>query len=122
MEPEGMLAEAPRSSVVTDCKSVYDVSTKTSTPTCEEYRTCLECILIRERLRENCRLRWVNSQAQLADSLTKAMDATLLRQCLAAGKYSLFDEAATLKAKADKRNRLAWVNKEKEKSSESLKT
>ena len=31
MEPEEMLAQAPRASIVTDCKSVYDVSTKTST-------------------------------------------------------------------------------------------
>ena len=71
MEPAEMLCQAPKASMVTDCKSVLDVATKTSTPTCEEYRTCLECILIRERLKENCRLRWVSSQAQLADSLTK---------------------------------------------------
>ena len=52
MDPNTMLKEA-----LTDCKSVYDVATKTSTPTCEEHRTCLECILIRERLKENCQLR-----------------------------------------------------------------
>ena len=96
MEPEEMLAQAPRASIVTDCKSVYDVSTKTSTPVCEEYRTCLECILIRERLRENCQLRWISSQAQLADSLTKSMDASMLRQCLAEGRYSLYDETSAL--------------------------
>ena len=53
MEPETMLQMAPKSSIVTDCKSVFNLATKTSTPTCEEYRTCLECILIRERLKDN---------------------------------------------------------------------
>ena len=36
---------------VTDCKSVYDVATKNATPACSKYRTLLECLLIRERLR-----------------------------------------------------------------------
>ena len=109
MEPELMLQNAPKSSIVTDCKSVFDVATKTSTPTGEEYRTCLECVLIRERLKENCQLRWVSSQAQLADSLTKAMKGTLLRQCLEEGRYSLYDETAALKERSDRRNRLAWL-------------
>ena len=126
MEPEVMLQKAPRSSIVTDCKILHSdglqicfyVATKTSTPTCEEYRTCLECILIRERLKENCQLRWVSSQAQLADSLTKAMEGTLLRQCLEEGRYSLFDETAALKARSDRRNRLAWLKESTKHSSE----
>ena len=55
--PMEILGKAPLATVATDCKSVYDVSTKTSTPTCEEFRTTLECLLIRERLSENCKLR-----------------------------------------------------------------
>lgn len=49
----------------------------------------------------------MNCQAQLADSLTKAMEGTLLRllrQCLAEGKFSLFDETAALKECADRGN------------------
>lgn len=109
--PEALLTHAPISVVATGCKSVYDLTTRTSTPSCEEYRTCIECILIRERLRDNCKTRWVHSQAQLADTLTKSMDGSLLRECLATGQYSLFDEQIQLKARADKRNRLAWIKK-----------
>ena len=112
--PEQILADAPISVVATDCKSVYDITTRTSTPSCEEYRTTLECILIRERLQENCRMRWVHSQAQLADSLTKSMDGRMLRECLAIGRYSLYDEMARLKERADRRDRLAWIKKNSE--------
>ena len=41
--------------------------------------------------------------------LTKAMDASMLRQCLAEGRYSLFDETSALKERADRRHRLAWL-------------
>lgn len=56
-------------------------------------------------------MRWVHSQAQLADTLTKSMDGNLLRECLAQGRCSLFDESATLKARADKQDRLAGIRK-----------
>lgn len=115
-DPSKVLNEGYPAAVATDCKSVYDIATRTSTPSCEEYRTCLECLLIRERLQESCQLRWVSSRAQLADSLTKAMDGSLLRQCLTEGRYSLFDEESTLKARAEKRNCLLWVKKESENS------
>ena len=104
-----MLAKAPLSAVATDCKSVYDIATRTSPPSCEEFRTALEVLLVRERLKENCRLRWVCSKAMLADSLTKAMDGSLLRKCLADGRYALFDEQEVLKDRADARTRLQWI-------------
>ena len=88
----------------------HDLSTKTSTPACAESRTTLECLLIRERLQENCRLRWVNSKAMLADCLTKSMDGQVLRQALMVGKYSLFDENTILKDRATKRAQLKWIN------------
>ena len=108
--PSDILREAPRSVVVTDCKSVYDLSTKTSTPACSESRTTLECLLIRERLQENCRLRWVNSKAMLADCLTKSMDGQVLRQALLVGRYTLFDEKTVLQQRANKRAQLKWIN------------
>ena len=109
-QPDMILKRAPHATVATDCKSVYDLSTKTSTPSCSEYRTTLECLLIRERLRENCGLRWVNSKAMLADCLTKSMDGDALRQALMIGQYALFDEHEVLKERADKRSRLKWIN------------
>ena len=107
--PSQVLAKAPTSSAVTDCKSVYDLATKTSVPVCTEYRTPLECLLIRERLRENVAMRWISTQAMLADSLTKSMDSGMLRECLKSGRYTLFDEGESLRQRASKRERLQWL-------------
>ena len=113
--PSEILQHSPLATIATDCKSVYDLSTKTSTPSCEEFRTTLECLLIRERLAEKCKLRWVRSQARLADCLTKAMDSSVLRKALALGKYSLFDELDILKQRADRRERLKWLSEQESK-------
>ena len=110
--PGKILANAPKASAVTDCKSVYDLATKTSTPSCSEYRTTLECLLIRERLQENIAMRWISTQAMLADTLTKTMDSSVLRQCLKTGQYSLFDETESLKQRASKRERLRWITRD----------
>eukprot|EP00435_Cladocopium_sp_Y103_P058560 s1182_g20.t1 len=42
--PSEVLRLAPHCSAVTDCKSVYDVSTKMAPPQCSEHRTLLECL------------------------------------------------------------------------------
>eukprot|EP00435_Cladocopium_sp_Y103_P009141 s696_g2.t1 len=110
--PGKILRQAPQASAVTDCKSVYDISTKTSTPTCSEYRTTLECLLIRERLQDNITMRWISTQAMLADALTKTMDSSVLRECLKTGKYALFDETESLKQRASKRERLRWISRD----------
>eukprot|EP00435_Cladocopium_sp_Y103_P042279 s1426_g11.t1 len=110
--PSKVLQGAPLASAVTDCKSVYDIATKTSTPNCSEYRTTLECLLIRERLQENMIMRWISTQAMLADSLTKTMDSYLLRECLRTGRYALFDEQESLKQRASKRDRLKWIHQQ----------
>jgi len=99
--PSEILQGAPLTTIATGCKSVFDISTKTSPPVCEEFRTTLECLLVRERLAEHCRLRWVSSQAMLADCLTKAMDGGTLRKAMALGKYALLDELSVLKQRAD---------------------
>ena len=107
--PEEALQKARRAALVTDCKSAYDILTRTAIPQCEEHRTTIECLLIRERLQANCMVRWVTSNAQLADCLTKSMDATVLRECLRSGRYSLFDEGRILQQRSDKRQRLKWA-------------
>eukprot|EP00435_Cladocopium_sp_Y103_P015740 s2941_g3.t2 len=90
--PEKLLKSETTSALVTDCKSAYDLLTRTALPQCSEHRTTIECLLIRERLQENCKVRWVSSQAMLADCLTKSMDAQALRACLNTGRYVLLDE------------------------------
>ena len=107
--PEKILQKAPQASLVTDCKSAYDISTKTAVPNCLELRTQLECLLLRERLQENCKLRWVHSRAMLADCLTKVMDSAELRRRLSSGKYALCDEQEVLNDRADHRQSLKWL-------------
>ena len=118
-DPGNALKTCPMSTVATDCKSVYDLSTKTSTPNCSEPRCTLECLLIRERLQENVKLRWVTSRAQLADCLTKSMDGAALRKALEVGRYSLFDEDKVLQQRAGHRERLKWISREQTASEES---
>ena len=93
----------------TDCKSLYDLVTRTATPSCGEFRTLLQAKLIQEHLATGIRLRWVHSAAQLADALTKPMDGTILRECLKQGRYSLRDETEILKARSCARTRLQWL-------------
>ena len=107
--PEEALKQTQKASLVTDCRSAFDLLTRTAIPQCEEYRTTIECLLIRERLKDNCTIRWVSSNAQLADCLTKSMDASTLRSCLASGKYKLFDENLVLQQRADRKQRVKWA-------------
>ena len=108
--PEDILQRAPKASLVTDCKSAYNIATKNAVPSCSELRTQLECLLLRERLQENCRMRWVHSKAMLADCLTKFMDSSDLRRVLSKGVYALFDEAHVLADRAGKRQSLQWLH------------
>ena len=102
---------------VTDCKSLFDLTTRTAPPSCTEFRTQLVARAIKESLQEGVALRWVSSGAQLADSLTKAMDAHFLRETLRVGTYRLCDEEATLKARAKTRDRIKWLREQHETSS-----
>lgn len=99
----------PASVAATDCKSLYDLITRTATPNCTELRTQLNARAIKEFLTENVSLRWVHGGAQLADFLTKVMDASFLRETLKMGKYLLHDELEVLKNRASARNRIRWL-------------
>jgi hypothetical protein len=94
---------------VTDCKSLYDLISRTAPPSCSEYRIQLVARAIKESLEEGTKLRWVHTGAQLADSLTKAMEAHFLRATLKHGSYRLTDETALLKARANTKDRIRWL-------------
>jgi len=85
-------------------------------PSCEEYRTTLEVLLIKERCLEHCFFRWIPTALQLADPLTKNMDATLLRAALEQGTFQLFDEAASLQANAHKKQAIQWLRESHQQS------
>ena len=108
--PEEALQQERKAALVTDCRSAYDLLTRTAVPQCEEHRTTIECLLIRERLQANCQIRWVPSQAQMADCLTKSMDPTTLRMCLKTGRYCLYDEKKVWQERADRKQRSRWLS------------
>ena len=98
--------------ITTDCKSLYDLISRTAPPACGEFRTQLQTKLIKEHISNGIQIRWVPSAAQMADALTKVMDNSILRQCLHKGFYSLHDEQEILKARSDARSRLKWFQQQ----------
>ena len=103
-----------KDTITTDCKSLYDLVSKTAPPACQELRTLLQAKLIREHLSSGIQIRWVPSGAQVADCLTKPMDASMLRECLKIGAYSLHDETEILRARSDARTRLQWLRQKEQ--------
>ena len=89
--------------------SLYDLISRHAPPSCQEFRTLLQAKLIKEHINNGIQIRWVPSQAQLADALTKIMDPSVLRECLSIGRYSLHDEAQILRERSDSRARLQWL-------------
>eukprot|EP00435_Cladocopium_sp_Y103_P036353 s892_g9.t1 len=108
--PEKCLAQCPEAYAVVDCKSLYDLIQKTTVPQCQEYRTMLEALIIKDRIKEGIQIKWVHSAAQLADSLTKSMDCSTLREFLAKGRCIIHDIDEVLKARADKRSKKTWMS------------
>ena len=49
--------------ISTDCKSLYDLISRTSPPACPEFRTLLQAKLIKEHLENGIQIRWVPSGA-----------------------------------------------------------
>ena len=108
------LKEEPSGDVAaTDCRSLYDLLTRTAMPSCSEFRTQLHARAIRDLLNEGIRVRWVHTGAQLADCLTKVMSNQFMRETLKHGQYQLADEAELLKARATNRDRLRWLHTSK---------
>ena len=117
--PKILEEQSPTESYLnTDCKSLYDLVSRHAPPSCGEFRTLLQAKLIKEHLATGVILRWVPSGAQIADTLTKIMDSTVLRECLRLGRYTLQDEQEILRHRADARTRIRWLqgNAEKAKS------
>ena len=104
-----------RDIAVTDCKSLFDLTTRTAMPACSEFRVALQARAIKDMLSEGTHLRWVHSAAQLADALTKSMESHFLRESLRIGRYLLHDEASILKERANSKSRLRWLKQDQEK-------
>jgi hypothetical protein len=99
---------------ITDCKSLYDLVTKTAPPQCSEFRVQLVARAIKETIKEGIQVRWVHSAAQLADALTKSMESKFLRETLRYGEYRLVDETSTLRNRALSKDRIRWLKEHQE--------
>ena len=108
-KPESGFRQLRTAIIVTDCKSLFDLVTRLAMPACEEYRTTLEVLLIKQRCLENACFRWVPTTLQAADSLTKAMDSSLLRAVLARGRFKLYDSSQTLEKDAQRKQAIQWL-------------
>lgn len=104
-DPAQCLTQGHEAFAIVDGKSLYDLIQKTNVLQCQEYRTTLEALIIKDRVKENVSIKWVHSAAQLADSLTKIMDCTALRQFLWHGRCIIHDVNEVLKIRADQRSK-----------------
>ena len=107
--PEEGYRQLNRAAIVTDCKSLYDLVTRLAMPSCEEFRTTLEVLLIKQRCAENTTFRWVPTTLQAADCLTKAMDSSVLRTILSQGRFKLYDGSLDLDKNAQRKQAIEWL-------------
>lgn len=108
--PETSLRGEPKGMMITDCKSLYDLVTKTATPNCQEWRATIEVMLLKEQSRDHTQCRWISTAIMIADCLTKPMDATFKRTILRLGKFRIYDEDPTLRPNATRKYGVTWVN------------
>jgi hypothetical protein len=109
-QPEISLKAEHPGLMITDCKSLYDLITKTAVPNCQEWRTTIEVMLLKEQSKDHTMCRWVSTAIMLADSLTKVMDSTFLRTVMQLGKFRIYDEDQTLRTNANRKYGVTWVN------------
>ena len=108
--PEIVWKSAPSSIAVVDCKSLFDVISKNTTPQIHDHRTLIEALVIKDHLQSGIQPHWVHSAAQLADALTKAMDCFRLRDFLRHCSCCLHDVEEILKERADKKAHKNWLS------------
>ena len=94
--------------IATDCKSLFDIVSRTAPPSRQEFRTLLQARLIKEHLATGLAVRWAPSSAQVADCLTKIMDNSTIRELMHIGRYQLNDEEEILRVRSDQKAHLRW--------------
>ena len=109
--PEKALRTLPKASLITDCRSLYDLVTKLAVPNCQEWRTTIEVMLIKQQSEGNAECRWISTAIMLADCLTKSMDATFLHQVLQLGRFRIYDSEKELHNNPHKKVASRWIQK-----------
>ena len=108
-KPEESLKAEPKALLVTDCKSLYDLVNKMATPNCQEWRTTIEVMLIKQQSSDSTECRWISTAIMIADCLTKPMDSTLMRKVLSLGKFRIYDDTNELKNNPNRTFSTRWV-------------
>ena len=108
--PELALKGLPKALLITDCKSLFDLMTKVAVPNCQEWRTTIEVMLIKQLAEENADCRWISTAIMLADCLTKPMDSSFLRNVLRLGRFRIFDEQKSLQENANRKFGNRWIS------------
>ena len=109
--PEIALKQCPKALIITDCRSLYDLVTKLAVPNCQEWRTTIEVMLIKQQAEGNAERRWISTAIMLADCLTKAMDSSFLRKVLQLGRFRIYDAEKELHNNPHKKVATRWIQK-----------
>ena len=115
-KPELSLQKEPKALLITDCKSLYDLVSKMATPNCQEWRTTIEVMLIKQQSENTTECRWISTAIMLADCLTKPMDWSFLRKVLALGKFRIYDDSNSLKENPNRTFSSRWIESFSEQS------
>ena len=107
--PEISLQQETKALLITDCKSLCDLVNKMATPNCQEWRTTIEVMLIKQQSEKTTECRWISTAIMLADCLTKQMDSTFLRKVLAFGKIRIYDDSSSLKENPNRTFSSRWI-------------
>eukprot|EP00434_Breviolum_minutum_P039726 symbB.v1.2.035289.t1/scaffold4713.1/size41565/3 len=95
--------------VVTDCRALYDALNRANVATTQDKRVAIECLVIGSMIKETGSiLRWVSSERQLADGLTKVTARQDFVEQLKGGYIQLIfdpDFTAAKKKTAEERKR-----------------
>ena len=108
--PEKALKTLPKALLITDCKSLYDLMTKVAVPNCQEWRTTIEVMLIKQLAEDNIDCRWISTAIMLADCLTKPMDSSFMRSVLQLGRFRIFDEKFSLQENSNRKYGQRWIS------------
>ena len=112
---ETQLADLP-SIAITDSKSVYDAVSKRANTSCqvEDKRTAIDLAIVKQDVAvSQVAFRWVQTECQIADSLTKRMQPEYLREAMTASRLRIVSEEKALKAKMEERQRRVDCGEEK---------
>ena len=102
-QPDKILQLSPESCAITDCKSLYDALEKNESLGLglSEKRTSIEVTATRQHMRATgIKTRWVNSDRQLADVLTKpTAPAAAIQRLQQTGRWNIVWDADFTSAK-----------------------